>query len=71
MRVTAHFFFFFPTIAVTTNIDLEHLDFYQDINEIKAAFLSFPTRYLSMGSILSVSIMPTFKVLFPNSREDI
>ncbi|MGB4223971.1 MAG: UDP-N-acetylmuramate--L-alanine ligase, partial [Syntrophorhabdus sp.] len=35
------FLLLFPTIAVTTNIDLEHLDFYQDINEIKAAFLSF------------------------------
>ena len=30
------FLLLFPTIAVTTNIDLEHLDFYQDINEIKA-----------------------------------
>src|SRR5208282_6553896 len=28
----------FPTIAVVTNIDLEHLDFYKDMDEIKAAF---------------------------------
>jgi UDP-N-acetylmuramate--alanine ligase len=35
------FLLLFPTIAVTTNIDLEHLDFYKDINEIKSAFLSF------------------------------
>ena len=35
------FLLLFPTIAVTTNIDLEHLDFYKDINEIKAAFLAF------------------------------
>jgi UDP-N-acetylmuramate--alanine ligase len=30
-----------PTIAVVTNIDAEHLDYYQDINEIKDAFLTF------------------------------
>jgi len=35
------FLLLFPTIAVATNIDLEHLDFYRDINEIKAAFLAF------------------------------
>jgi UDP-N-acetylmuramate--alanine ligase len=35
------FLLLFPTIAVTTNIDLEHLDFYKDINDIKSAFLTF------------------------------
>ncbi len=30
-----------PTIAVVTNIDREHLDFYLDLNHIKEAFLSF------------------------------
>ncbi len=30
-----------PTIAVVTNIDAEHLDYYKDINEIKDAFLKF------------------------------
>jgi UDP-N-acetylmuramate--alanine ligase len=30
-----------PSIAVVTNIDEEHLDYYKDINEIKAAFLAF------------------------------
>jgi len=35
---------FSPTIAVVTNIDKEHLDFYKDIDEIKAVFLSFLER---------------------------
>ena len=35
------FLLLYPTIAVATNIDLEHLDFYSDINEIKSAFLAF------------------------------
>ncbi|MBW1821537.1 MAG: UDP-N-acetylmuramate--L-alanine ligase [Deltaproteobacteria bacterium] len=33
-----------PTIAVVTNIDREHLDFYKDLNDIKNAFLSFIDR---------------------------
>lgn len=35
------FLLLFPTIAVVTNIDLEHLDFYKNINEIKDAFVAF------------------------------
>jgi UDP-N-acetylmuramate--alanine ligase len=32
---------FSPTIAVVTNIDREHLDFYADLDEIKSSFLRF------------------------------
>jgi UDP-N-acetylmuramate--alanine ligase len=35
---------FSPTIAVVTNIDKEHLDFYKDLDEIKTVFLSFLER---------------------------
>jgi UDP-N-acetylmuramate--alanine ligase len=35
---------FSPTIAVVTNIDREHLDHYGDLDEIKAAFLTFIDR---------------------------
>ena len=35
---------FSPTIAVVTNIDKEHLDFYADLDAIKTAFLSFLDR---------------------------
>jgi len=30
-----------PTIAVVTNIDREHMDFYSDLNEIKETFVEF------------------------------
>ncbi len=33
-----------PTIAVVTNIDREHLDFYKDLNHIKEVFVSFIDR---------------------------
>ena len=35
---------FSPTIAVVTNIDREHLDFYPDLDAIKSVFLSFIDR---------------------------
>ncbi len=33
-----------PAIAVVTNIDREHLDFYKDLDDIKAVFLNFLDR---------------------------
>ncbi len=33
-----------PTIAVVTNIDREHMDFYKDLNSIKQVFLNFIDR---------------------------
>ena len=33
-----------PTIAVVTNIDQEHLDFYKDLDDIKSVFLQFLDR---------------------------
>ncbi|MFW5874755.1 MAG: UDP-N-acetylmuramate--L-alanine ligase [bacterium] len=35
---------FSPTISVITNIDLEHLDFYRDLEQIKQVFLEFIDR---------------------------
>lgn len=35
---------FSPTIAVVTNIDLEHVDFYKNIETIKSVFLDFIDR---------------------------
>ena len=46
------FLLLFPTIAVATNIDLEHLDFYRDIDEIKAAFLKFLNKVPFFGCVI-------------------
>ena len=35
------FLLYSPTISLVTNIDTEHLDFYQDLDEIKETFLEF------------------------------
>jgi len=39
-----------PTIAVVTNIDLEHLDYYQDLDHLKETFLTFVNRVPFYGS---------------------
>jgi UDP-N-acetylmuramate--alanine ligase len=46
------FLILFPTIAVVTNIDLEHLDFYRDMEEIKAAFLAFVNKVPFFGLVI-------------------
>lgn len=42
----------FPTVAVVTNIDLEHLDFYKGIDDIKTAFLAFVNKVPFFGLVI-------------------
>jgi UDP-N-acetylmuramate--alanine ligase len=41
-----------PVVEVVTNIDLEHLDFYKDINEIKETFLQFISKIPFYGAVI-------------------
>ena len=41
----------FPTIAVITNIDREHLDFYKDLDDIKQSFSKFANSVPFYGSV--------------------
>lgn len=41
-----------PTIAVVTNIDLEHLDYYRDIEHIAETFVSFLNKIPFYGSAI-------------------
>jgi len=43
---------FSPTLAVVTNIDREHLDYYADLEEIKAVFLKFLDRIPFYGQAI-------------------
>jgi UDP-N-acetylmuramate--alanine ligase len=43
------FLILYPTIAVVTNIDMEHLDFYKDLDDIKIAFTSFINKVPFFG----------------------
>ncbi len=58
-----------PTIAVVTNIDKEHLDFYKDLNDIKNAFLSFIDRVPFYGlAVLCLDNEP-IQELIPKIRK--
>lgn len=46
------FLLLYPTLAVATNIDLEHMDFYKDLDEIKAAFLNFLNKVPFFGVVI-------------------
>jgi UDP-N-acetylmuramate--alanine ligase len=60
-----------PTIAVVTNIDREHLDFYEDMEDIKAAFLSFVESVPFYGlSVLCLDSEP-IQALIPNIKKRI
>jgi UDP-N-acetylmuramate--alanine ligase len=41
-----------PTIAVVTNIDREHLDFYKDLEEIQAHFVQFVNKVPFYGAVI-------------------
>ncbi len=41
-----------PTIAVVTNIDREHLDFYKDIDEIRDYFVQFVNKVPFYGAVI-------------------
>ncbi len=41
-----------PAIEVITNIDLEHLDFYRDLDEIKKCFLAFIDKVPFYGAVI-------------------
>jgi UDP-N-acetylmuramate--alanine ligase len=58
-----------PTIAVVTTIDEEHLDYYKDINEIKAAFLTFINKVPFYGVSILCLDQPHIQSLLPLVRK--
>ena len=55
-----------PCIAVITNIDREHLDYYRDIDEIKAAFLKFANIVPFYGSTIVCADDPHVREIMPD-----
>ncbi len=55
---------FSPTIAVVTNIDLEHLDFYKDLAMIQSVFLDFIDRVPFYGlAVLCLDNEPVQEII--------
>ncbi len=54
-----------PTIAVVTNIDLEHLDFYSGIEEIRSCFTQFVNKVPFYGSAIICLDDPNIQMIIP------
>jgi UDP-N-acetylmuramate--alanine ligase len=58
-----------PTIAVVTNIDPEHLDYYHGIEEIKETFLSFLNKIPFYGMAVLCLDHPNIQSLIPKLKK--
>jgi UDP-N-acetylmuramate--alanine ligase len=58
-----------PTVAVVTNIDREHLDYYSGIEEIKEAFLSFINKIPFFGLAVLCLDHPNIQNLIPRLKK--
>jgi len=58
-----------PTISVVTNIDPEHLDFYGDMDRVRAAYLEFMNRVPFFGASVVCLDDVTVRGLLPNVRK--
>lgn len=58
-----------PVVEVVTNIDLEHLDFYKDIDEIKAIFLQFINKIPFYGAAILCLDDPHIADLLPQIKK--
>ncbi len=54
-----------PTIAVVTNIDREHLDFYKDLDEIQAYFVQFVNKVPFYGAVIICLDDPNVQAIIP------
>ena len=58
-----------PTIAVVTNIDLEHLDYYRDLDHLKETFLTFINRVPFYGAAVVCLDDPNVQALIPGMKK--
>jgi len=62
------FLFLSPTIAVITNIDEEHLDYYGSLDKIREAFATFVNRVPFYGTIILPADEPNAAALRPKTK---
>ncbi len=58
-----------PTIAVITNIDPEHMDHYQDFNELKQTFIHFANKVPFYGAVVACLNHPTVLEIIPQIKK--
>ena len=60
-----------PAIAVVTNIDPEHLDYYGDMDRVKSAYLEFMNRVPFFGAAVLCLDDVTIRALLPQVRKHV
>ena len=58
-----------PVLEVVTNIDLEHMDYYDDIEHIKATFLEFIDRIPFYGAVILCLDNPNVADILPRIQK--
>ena len=58
----------FPSIAVITTLEAEHLDCYKDISEIKSAFVEFANKVPFFGAVVVCLDEPEIQAILPDIR---
>jgi len=58
-----------PTIAVVTNIDFEHMDYYRDLDHLKETFLTFINRVPFYGVAVLCLEDPNVQSLIPHLKK--
>ncbi len=59
------FLLLYPTLAVITNIDWEHVDCYHDLEDLKGAFLQFANKVPFFGAVVACIDDPSVRDLLP------
>jgi UDP-N-acetylmuramate--alanine ligase len=57
-----------PILAVVTNIDREHMDYYRNMRDVKRAFLDFMDRVPFYGMVVVCNDDPLLRRLFPQIK---
>ncbi len=60
-----------PTIAIVTNIDPEHLDFYRDLEHLQETFLAFVNKVPFYGAAVLCLDEPSVQALIPRVEKRI
>jgi len=60
-----------PSLVVITNIDADHLDIYEDINDIKEAFIEFANKVPFYGAVVMCLDDPMVRSIIPHVKKRI
>jgi UDP-N-acetylmuramate--alanine ligase len=62
------FLLLYPTIAVITNIEREHLDYYKDLSDIKKSFIQFANKVPFYGTVILCADSPAVRKICPKMK---